>query len=63
MPRQLLNRRPSRARYQADRTVAGFTAGLGDAVDAGAVRAGLLAVVNGAGGDACLSVRAAGVRP
>ena len=53
MPRQLLHRRPGRARYQADRTMAGL----------GAVGAGPLAVANGAGGDACLSVWFAGVRP
>jgi hypothetical protein len=61
MPQQLLNLRRSRARHQADRTVTGFTAGLGDAVDSGAVRAGRLAVVNGAA-DACLSVWPAGAR-
>jgi hypothetical protein len=62
MPPQLLYRRPIRARDQADLTVTGFTAGLGDVVDARAVRAGLLAVT-GAAGDARLSAWLAGVRP
>ena len=59
MPRQLLHPRPGRVRYQADRTMAG----LGEAVDLGAVGVGPLAVANGAAGDACLSVWFAGVRP
>ena len=63
MPQQLLNRRPGRARYQEGRTVAGFAAGLGDAIDFGAVRAALLAVVIGVAGDACPSVWLGGVQP
>jgi hypothetical protein len=62
MPPQLLYRQPIRARDQADLTVTGFTAGLGDVVDARAVRAGLLAV-SGAAGDARLSASFAGARP
>ncbi len=59
MPRQLLHWRPGRARYQAGRTVIG----LGEAVGAGAVRPGLLAVANGAARDACLSFWFAVGRP
>jgi hypothetical protein len=59
MPRQLLHRRPGLARCQAGGTVAGF----GAAVGVGAVQAGLVARVDGAAGDACLSVGIAGVRP
>jgi hypothetical protein len=62
MAPQLLHRRPIRARSQADLAVTGFTAGPGDVVGAGVVRAGLLAV-GGAAGDARLSVWLAGVRP
>jgi len=65
MPPQLLHRRPirarNRARNQADPTVTGFTAGPGDIVGAGVVRAGLLAV-SGAAGNARLSGWLAGVR-
>ena len=59
MPRQLLHRRPGPVRFQADRTMAG----LGEAVDPGAVGAGPLAVAIGAAGDGCLSAWFAGVLP
>jgi hypothetical protein len=62
MPPQLLHRRPIPARNPADLTVTGFTAGPGDVVGAGVVRAGLLPV-SGAAGDARLSAWLAGVRP
>ena len=53
---RLVDRRFNRVRFDADQTVAGFAAGLRDAVDLDTVRADLLAVVNRAVEPAHVSV-------
>ncbi len=55
-----VDRRFNRARYDADRTIAAFSARLKDAVDTGAVRDDLLAVVGRSLEPAHLSVWLAG---
>jgi hypothetical protein len=53
---RLVDRRFNRVRFDADQTVAGFAAGLWDAVDLDTVQADLLAVVNWAVEPAHVSV-------
>ena len=60
---RIVDRRFNRARYDAERTVAAFSARLKDAVDTGAVRDDLLAVVDRSLEPAHLSVWIAGGQP